>query len=155
MRTELEAGSRSTRSSLLLLGFVLLLLVFVPASACASTARGAGSTSAVADFQSVEAVKLHLIVWLASYLVRHPRRGADATFRRMIKPLGVASAWSALLLLQPDFGSLDAGASRSPSAWSGSAARACRSIPCLVVLPLMPVFASWRRSGESYRVQAA
>src|SRR5690606_19000259 len=44
------------------------------------------------------------IVWLASYLVRF-RDEVNATWGAMIKPLLVAGALMALLLLQPDFGS--------------------------------------------------
>jgi cell division protein FtsW len=45
------------------------------------------------------------IVWLASYLVRF-RDEVNATWGAMFKPLGVAVALVALLILQPDFGSL-------------------------------------------------
>jgi cell division protein FtsW len=45
------------------------------------------------------------IVWLASYLVRF-RDEVNATWAAMLKPLGVAVAMVALLIAQPDFGSL-------------------------------------------------
>jgi cell division protein FtsW len=59
----------------------------------------------IMGFQAVEAVKLMYIVWLASYLVRF-RDEVNATWAAMLKPLGVAGAMVALLILQPDFGSL-------------------------------------------------
>jgi cell division protein FtsW len=49
-------------------------------------------------------VKVLYIVWLSSYLVRF-RDEVNATWPAMLKPLGVASALVAMLLLQPDFGS--------------------------------------------------
>ena len=51
----------------------------------------------ISRFQAVEAVKLLYIVWLASYLVRF-RDEVNATWSAMLKPLGVAVRWSALLL---------------------------------------------------------
>lgn len=92
-------------NQLLLLGcFVLLLLVFIPG--LGHTVNGAQRwiNLGVANFQTVEAVKLMYIVWLASYLVRF-RDEVNATWGAMIKPLLVAGALMALLLLQPDFGS--------------------------------------------------
>jgi len=49
-------------------------------------------------------VKLMLIVWLASYLVRH-RDAIGDSWKALFKPLIVAGALVGLLLVQPDFGS--------------------------------------------------
>lgn len=103
MRTELKTIEHYNQ--LLLLGcFVLLLLVFVPG--VGSTVNGARRwiNLGVSKFQAVEAVKLLYIVWLSSYLVRF-RDEVNATWPAMLKPLGVAVALVALLLIQPDFGS--------------------------------------------------
>src|SRR5690606_9090817 len=92
-------------NQLLLLGcFVLLLIVFLPG--IGHTVNGARRwiNLGISNFQTVEAVKLMYIVWLASYLVRF-RDEVNATWGAMIKPLVVAGALMALLLLQPDFGS--------------------------------------------------
>ena len=92
-------------NQLLLLGcFVLLLIVFLPG--IGHTVNGARRwiNLGISNFQTVEAVKLMYIVWLASYLVRF-RDEVNATWGAMIKPLLVAGALMALLLLQPDFGS--------------------------------------------------
>jgi len=58
----------------------------------------------LANFQVVEAVKLMLIVWLASYLVRF-RDVIGDSWRALLKPLIVAGLLVGLLLVQPDFGS--------------------------------------------------
>src|SRR5690606_27504796 len=102
-RTELKHIEEYNQ--MLLLGcFALLLLVFIPG--LGHTVNGAQRwiTLGVANFQTVEAVKLMYIVWLASYLVRF-RDEVNATWGAMIKPLLVAAVLMGLLLLQPDFGS--------------------------------------------------
>ncbi|MBC7989461.1 MAG: putative lipid II flippase FtsW [Luteimonas sp.] len=104
MRTELK--SIEQRDRLLLLGcFVLLLLVFVPGIGKSVNGARRWLNLGIVGFQAVEAVKLMYIVWLASYLVRF-RDEVNATWIAMLKPLGVAAALVALLILQPDFGSL-------------------------------------------------
>ena len=104
MRTELKSIEQQDRL-LLVLCFVLLILVFVPG--IGKTVNGAKRwlNFGIMGFQAVEAVKLMYIVWLASYLVRF-RDEVNATWGAMLKPLGVAVALVALLILQPDFGSL-------------------------------------------------
>lgn len=56
------------------------------------------------NFQAVEAVKLMFIIWLSSYLVRY-RDQIGVSLKALLKPIGIASALVALLLIQPDFGS--------------------------------------------------
>lgn len=104
MRTELKSIEQQDRL-LLALSLVLLLLVFVPG--IGKTVNGAQRwiDLRVTGFQVVEAVKLMYIVWLASYLVRF-RDEVNATWSAMLKPLGVAAVLMALLILQPDFGSM-------------------------------------------------
>ncbi len=104
MRTELKSIEQQDRL-MLVLCFVLLILVFVPG--IGKTVNGAKRwlNFGIMGFQAVEAVKLMYIVWLASYLVRF-RDEVNATWGAMLKPLGVAVALVALLVLQPDFGSL-------------------------------------------------
>ncbi len=92
-------------SQWLLLGcFLLLLAVFLPG--IGHTVNGAQRwiNLGVSNFQAVEAVKVLLIIWLASYLVRY-RDEIGNRWRTLLKPLGVAGAITAILLLQPDFGS--------------------------------------------------
>ena len=104
MRTELKV-IESKNQLLLLACFALLLAVFVPG--IGRTVNGARRwlNLGISNFQAVEAVKLLYIVWLASYLVRF-RDEVNATWKAMLKPLGVAVALVGLLILQPDFGSL-------------------------------------------------
>ncbi len=104
MRTELKSIEQRDHL-LLVLCFVLLVLVFVPG--IGKTVNGARRwlNFGIMGFQAVEAVKLMYIIWLASYLVRF-RDEVNATWSAMLKPLGVAVALVALLIKQPDFGSL-------------------------------------------------
>ena len=104
MRIELKTYDQ--HSQLLLLGcFALLLLVFVPGLGKSVNGARRWINFGIMGFQAVEAVKLLYILWLASYLVRF-RDQVNATWRAMLKPLGVAGLLVGLLILQPDFGSL-------------------------------------------------
>ena len=103
MRTELKRIE--TRGQiLLLLCFVLLLSVFVPG--IGKTVNGARRwlNMGISNFQVVEAVKLLLILWLSSYLVRY-RDAIGNSVLALFKPLLVTGALVGFLLLQPDFGS--------------------------------------------------
>ncbi|MEO7323820.1 MAG: putative lipid II flippase FtsW [Dokdonella sp.] len=89
---------------LLLGGIVLLLLVFVPFIGIRVNGARRWIRLGVLGFQSVEAVKLILVVYMASYLVRH-RDNVQTKLFGVIKPLGIAGILMVLLLAQPDFGS--------------------------------------------------
>ncbi|MET0289887.1 MAG: putative lipid II flippase FtsW, partial [Pseudoxanthomonas sp.] len=103
MRIELKTIEKYNQ--LLLLGcFALLLVVFVPGIGVSVNGARRWINLLVIRFQTVEAVKVLYIVWLASYLVRF-RDEVNATWPAMLKPLGVAVALVGLLLMQPDFGS--------------------------------------------------
>ncbi|TWI02907.1 cell division protein FtsW [Luteimonas cucumeris] len=104
MRTELKTVEQKNQW-LLLLCFVLLLLVFVPGIGKSVNGAQRWINLGVSNFQAVEAVKLMYVVWLASYLVRF-RDEVNATWIAMLKPIGVAVLLVALLIMQPDFGSL-------------------------------------------------
>src|SRR4029077_8227736 len=88
----------------LLVGFVLLLLVFVPGIGLRVNGARRWIHLGISGFQSVEAMKLFLIVYLASYLVRHRDR-VQGSFFGVIKPLALTLLVAAILLAQPDFGS--------------------------------------------------
>ncbi|MET0580710.1 MAG: putative lipid II flippase FtsW [Pseudoxanthomonas sp.] len=103
MRTELKSIEHYNQW-LLLACFVLLAMVFVPVLGSSVNGAKRWINLGVSKFQVVEAVKVLYIVWLSSYLVRF-RDEVNATWPAMLKPLGVAVALVALLLLQPDFGS--------------------------------------------------
>ena len=104
MRSELKSIEQQDRL-LLVLCIILLLLVFVPGIGRKVNGARRWLNLGVMGFQVVEAVKLMYIIWLASYLVRF-RDEVNATWAAMLKPLGVAVLLMALLILQPDFGSM-------------------------------------------------
>ena len=89
---------------LLLCGAVLLLLVFVPFIGVRVNGARRWIRLGFIGFQSVEAVKILLVVYMASYLVRH-RDNLQGKLLGVIKPLGIAAIFAGLLLVQPDFGS--------------------------------------------------
>jgi cell division protein FtsW len=89
---------------LLLAGIVLLLLVFVPHVGARVNGAQRWIRLGPLGFQSVEAVKLMLVVYMASYLVRH-REKVQTRLSGTLKPLIVAAFLAGLLLVQPDFGS--------------------------------------------------
>ena len=89
---------------LLLAGIALLLLVFVPFIGIRVNGARRWIRLGVVGFQSVEAVKLILVVYMASYLVRH-RDNVQTKLFGVIKPIAIAGALVVMLLAQPDFGS--------------------------------------------------
>ncbi|MGN6518419.1 MAG: putative lipid II flippase FtsW [Dokdonella sp.] len=89
---------------LLLCGAVLLLLVFVPFIGVRVNGARRWIRFGFIGFQSVEAVKILLVMYMASYLVRH-RDNLQGTLLGVLKPLGIAAIFAGLLLVQPDFGS--------------------------------------------------
>ena len=102
-RVELRTVEAFSRLALLLC-FVLLLAVYVPG--LGKTVNGARRwlNFGISGFQAVEAVKLLLIVWLASYMVRY-REQVQTRWWGLLKPMGMAGLLVLLLLAQPDFGS--------------------------------------------------
>jgi cell division protein FtsW len=103
MRVELKTVERHSHL-LLAMCFVLLGLVFLPGIGRSVNGAQRWINLGVSNFQAVEAVKLMLIIWLASYLVRY-RDEIALKWMALIKPLGVAGAIVSILMLQPDFGS--------------------------------------------------
>lgn len=89
---------------LLLLALALLVLVLLPHVGAEVNGSQRWLKFGPLRFQVVEAAKLLLIVWLASYLVRH-RTQAQNTWWGLLKPGLIAGAMVMLLLQQPDFGS--------------------------------------------------
>ncbi|HEY6942157.1 putative lipid II flippase FtsW [Dokdonella sp.] len=90
--------------TLLLCGAFLLLLVFVPFIGVRVNGARRWVRLGFIGFQSVEAVKILLVVYMASYLVRH-RDNLQGKLLGVVKPLATAAIFAALLLAQPDFGS--------------------------------------------------
>ena len=148
MRTEMRRVEARSQV-LLLLCFLMLVAVFVPG--LGRTVNGARRwlNLGLSNFQAVEAVKLMLIVWLSSYLVRH-RDAIGDSWRALMKPLLVAGALVGLLLVQPDFGSaMLILAVTGGLVWLGGARIRNLAIPAVAGLALMSVIVML----EPYRVR--
>lgn len=102
-RSELSLLQRHA-SLLLLLGVALLLLVFIPGIGTRVNGARRWINLGISGFQPIEAVKLFLIAYIASYLIRH-KDNVQLRLSGVLKPLAVAGGFVGLLLLQPDFGS--------------------------------------------------
>lgn len=148
MRTELEWFERNA-FLLLLVAVLLLLLVFVPGLGVRINGARRWIRLGIANFQSVEAVKLFFIVYLSSYLVRHQNTVQTRMFG-VIKPLGVAGVLVLLLLAQPDFGSSALIIAVTVGMiWLGGARM--RNLVYLSI-PLLPLIA-WVAMTSDYRVK--
>jgi cell division protein FtsW len=148
VRTELKLLEKFA-FPLLALAFVLLLAVFVPHLGMRINGARRWLNLGITGFQPVEAVKLVLVVYMASYLVRH-RESIETRFLGLIKPLIVAGGIVVLLLLQPDFGSaMLVIAVTIAMVWLGGA----RPIFLILMgLPLMPALVI-AATSESYRMK--
>jgi cell division protein FtsW len=148
MRLELEAVERHS-GLLLLVGFLLLLAVFVPGLGMRRNGALRWLNVGVTGLQPVEAFKLLLVAYLSSYLVRH-RESVQRNFFGVIKPIAVAGVGVVLLLAQPDFGSAALiGATTVGLIWLGGARM--RNLVFLG-LPMMPVMA-WAAMYAEYRIK--
>ncbi|MEO8746749.1 MAG: putative lipid II flippase FtsW [Rhodanobacter sp.] len=134
---------------LLALGFVLLLAVFVPHLGLRINGARRWLNLVFTTFQPVEALKLILVVYVASYLVRH-RESVETRFLGLFKPLLVAGVIVVLLLAQPDFGSATLViAVTIAMVWFGGARPIYLFCMGLPLMPLLYVAAT----GESYRLK--
>jgi cell division protein FtsW len=148
MRTELKLLEKNA-FPLLALAFVLLLAVFVPHFGMRINGARRWLNLLITTFQPVEAVKLIIVVYIASYLVRH-RESVETRFLGLIKPIVVAGAVVILLLLQPDFGSATLVIAVSIAmVWLGGARPIFLFIMGLPLMPLLYIAAT----GESYRMK--
>ena len=148
MRTELKLLEKFA-FPLLALAFALLLAVFVPHLGMRINGAHRWLNLLVTTFQPVEAVKLILVVYVASYLVRH-RESVETKFLGLIKPIVVAGLLVGLLLLQPDFGSAVLVITVTITmVWLGGARPLFLFLMGLPLMPLLYVAAT----GESYRMK--
>lgn len=130
-------------------GVVLLIAVFLPGIGMRINGAHRWLHVGPLSFQPVEAMKLILIVYLASYLVRH-RDSVQTRFAGALKPLGVALAIAVMLLRQPDFGSATLLLAVTVGMiWLGGARM--RNL-VYMGLPLVPV-AAWVATSQDYRMQ--
>ena len=148
--TRVELRELEQRGFLLMaLAFISLLLVFVPHIGIRVNGARRWLDLGITGFQPVEAVKLAVILYVASYLVRH-RSAVEQKFSGAIKPIGVALLIAALLLAQPDFGSaLLIMAITVGMIWLAGARM---RYLVLMSTPLIPLF-SWIAVSRSYRVE--
>lgn len=148
MRTELKELEKHA-FFLMLVAFIMLLAVFVPHFGMKINGARRWLNLIITSFQPVEAVKLILVVYLASYLVRH-RESIETRFLGLIKPLAVSGVMVLLLLAQPDFGSATLIiAVTIAMVWLGGARPL---FLFLMGLPLMPLLAI-AATSESYRMK--
>lgn len=134
---------------LLMVAIVLLLLVFVPGIGMRINGARRWIHLGISGFQSVEAVKLLFIIYIASYLVRH-RDQVQGKLLGVIKPLGVAGLIVLLLLAQPDFGSATLILTTAVGmVWLGGAR--LRNLFYLAI-PVSPALA-WAALTQDYRVK--
>jgi cell division protein FtsW len=148
MRSELKV-LESHALALLFLALALLAAVFVPGLGMRINGAHRWLNLLVTTFQPVEAVKLILVLYVASYLVRH-REQVETRIVGLIKPILVAGAIVLLLLLQPDFGSATLIiAVTIAMVWLGGA----RPLHLAgMALPLMPLL-YMAATGQSYRMK--
>ncbi|HEY9130117.1 MAG TPA: putative lipid II flippase FtsW [Dyella sp.] len=148
MRTELKLLEKNA-FLLMLLAFSLLLAVFLPFFGLRINGARRWLNLIVTNFQPVEAVKLILVIYISSYLVRH-RESVETRFLGLFKPLMVAGLFVLLLLAQPDFGSATLMiAVAIAMVWLGGA----RPIFLFGMgLPLMPLLGI-AATSESYRMK--
>lgn len=134
---------------LLLLAALLLALVFVPMIGVRINGARRWIRIGPLGFQSVEAVKVLLVVYMASYLVRH-RDNLQTQLLGVLKPLGIAALFAGLLLAQPDFGSATLlMAVVMGMVWLGGARLRDLALLACAALPLV----AWIAFGQDYRVK--
>ncbi|MBU6403237.1 MAG: putative lipid II flippase FtsW [Proteobacteria bacterium] len=148
--TRVELRELESRGFLLMaLAIISLLLVFVPHIGVRVNGARRWLDLGITGFQPVEAVKLAVILYMASYLVRH-RSAVETKFSGAIKPIGVGLLIAVLLLAQPDFGSaLLIMAITVGMIWLAGARM---RYLVLMSTPLIPLF-SWIAVSRSYRVE--
>jgi len=147
-RTELKTLEKHS-FLLMLLAVIMLLAVFLPVFGMRINGARRWLNLFVTSFQPVEAVKLILVVYLASYLVRH-RDGVEYKLFGVVKPLMVAGMVIVLLLAQPDFGSSALVIAVTVGMIWLAGARMRNLV--LLGLPLVPAIA-WAAMTEDYRMK--
>ncbi len=134
---------------LLLAGAVLLLLVFVPFIGVRINGARRWLRLGPLGFQSVEAVKILFVVYMASYLVRH-RDSLQTKLLGVVKPLAITALFAVLLLAQPDFGSATLlTAVALGLIWLGGARIRDFALIGAAAVPLM----AWVALSQDYRVR--
>ncbi|HEU0277994.1 MAG TPA: putative lipid II flippase FtsW, partial [Rhodanobacteraceae bacterium] len=127
----------------------LLVLVFVPHIGMRVNGARRWINLGISGFQPVELAKLSIVLYVASYLVRH-RDSVETKFLGAVKPVLVAGLTALLLLAQPDFGSAALiGIVTIGMLWMGGTRM--RNL-VIMALPLIPL-GTWLAFSTNYRVQ--
>ncbi|MGD2167027.1 MAG: putative lipid II flippase FtsW, partial [Gammaproteobacteria bacterium] len=90
---------------LLVSGFALLVLVLVPGFGASANGSTRWLVLGPLQLQASEPARLFLLMYLASYAVRHSAALAS-TFSSFLKPLLIVGIVGLLLIAEPDFGTL-------------------------------------------------
>lgn len=90
-------------SVLLIMSFVLLVLALIPGLGHQVNGSSRWVGFGPLRFQVSELVKLFVIIYLASYIVRH-EKNVQTRVTGFLKPLGILALLCVLLLKEPDFG---------------------------------------------------
>ena len=88
----------------LILGVLALILVLIPGIGVEVNGARRWINLGISRFQVVEAIKLALIMSLATYVVKH-KKSIQHSMLGVLKPLVMVVLIAGLLLVQPDFGS--------------------------------------------------
>ncbi|HEX7339420.1 MAG TPA: putative lipid II flippase FtsW [Rhodanobacteraceae bacterium] len=148
LRIELNTLERWS-GPLMLATFALLLLVFIPHVGMRVNGARRWINLGISGFQPVELAKLTVVLYVASYLVRH-RDAVETRFLGAVKPVAVAGLTAALLLVQPDFGSAAMiGTVTIGMLWLGGARMRNLVIMGLPAIPL----GAWLALSTDYRVK--
>lgn len=148
LKVELDTLERCS-GWLMLFTFGLLLVVFVPHIGMRINGARRWINLGISGFQPVELAKLTVVLYVASYLVRH-RDSVETKFLGAVKPVAVAGFTAVLLLAQPDFGSAALiGVVTIGMLWLGGARM--RNL-VIMGLPLVPL-GTWLALSTDYRVK--
>jgi len=88
----------------LILGLLALVLVLIPGIGVEVNGARRWINLGVSRFQVVEAIKLALIMSLATYVVKY-KKSIQNSMLGVLRPLVIVTVIAILLLVQPDFGS--------------------------------------------------
>lgn len=134
----------------LMFGTLLMLLaVFVPGIGVSVNGARRWLNLGISTFQPVEVVKVAVVVYVASYLVRH-KSGVTRRFAGTFNPIVVVLGFAVLLVAQPDFGSaVLVMATAVGMIWVGGARMRDLTLLGLPMLALASVVAL----NEEYRVE--
>lgn len=90
---------------LLAVGFILLLLVFIPGIGISANGARRWLRLWPTTFQPSEFVKIVMVFFLAHYMDRNIHRMKDLRYGILI-PVGVMLAFQSVIIIQPDFGAV-------------------------------------------------